>query len=962
MDKQVILAVVKHRLLGHLIVPYFAVPKSDFVIEVAGHATPLTVERRDDLHPDVKSIVDILDSLSEQRIAKSFSRGKTSKAFFDTLSEEMMKNTVRPYIDKKICEALPLIQRTQIHVYLKEDGYQTINCSDRLDIAPVFSCKPKFFFTLAESGDLLYTLKVSDTVTDIPLYKTGLIELSSSPAVFVSRRTLYSFAEAPFSKFKPFATNQRIKVDARIVDGYMRKFVLSSVKSYWVAAYGFDIIRHKVTPSVELRARQSVFGWGFEPVFIYGDVACPFNNSQNAATLDVTPAGRYVFNVTMRNRDFERRVMTFLTDEVGFSSVGDICVVAGQKFDFNDIVKWSYSHKDELLERAVNIVLSDDSTRFYFGSWDFSTQMSSSADWFDINMVVIIGNFKIPFDSFFHNISSGNNRYLLPNGEVFLIPDAWFEQWAGLIPFLVSSPDGSFRVSKRYSALLPSFMLADSPEVNPSPQSGLDISLVPPVGVEMRPYQKTGVEWFLALAEHGRGGILADDMGLGKTLQAITLLASIYASQEAPDANTDFFSRNTTGRCPSLVVMPVSLIANWQREIHRLAPSLSVYTYIAKNAITSVTLPQLLAQYHIVLTSYAHVRIYAEALATIPFECVILDESQVIKNYSSKTNRAVASLKSKVRFCLSGTPVENNLMELWAQMNFVNPGLLGSRDYFEHRYRNPIEVSADDDVMRLLKTIIRPYFLRRTKEQVLDDLPPLSIQTVECPMTDDQSDAYEREKSACRNLIMGNSDPQGRKKFMVLQALTRLRLLANHPALCLPDYEGGSGKFDIVMEHIRSITAAGHKLLLFSSFVKDMEMLCHRLADSSIPYEIITGNTPSRDEVVRRFESSDTTKVMLISLKAGGVGLNIVSASYVLILNPWWNPAAEQQAYSRAHRIGQTSAVTVYRFISSNTIEQKINALQERKLKLASDAVEVTSLDHIPLLPSDDELLQMLSD
>lgn len=961
MDKQIILAVVRHRVLGHLIVPYFAVRQSDFLLEVAGHATPITVERVENLEPDVKSIVSILDSISEQRLAKSFSRGKTPKAFFDTLTPELLKNNVRPFIDRSICEALPLIQSSKLPIYFKQEGYQTINSSDQITLAPVFNCRPKFFFTLTESGTLIYLLKVSDTVSDVSLYKSNLIELSSTPAVFVAGHTLYSFAGVQFSKFKPFATNQRIKVDAHIVDGYMRKFVLSSVKSYWVAAYGFDIHRHRAKPTAQLRTVRSVFGWSFELSFLYDGVSCPFNVSQNPATLDVTPSGRYVFDVTTRDREFERRVLAFLTDEMGIAISGGMLNLTEKKFSIGELVRWSYAHRDEFLDHDIDIVLATDDVRYYFGSWELSTQMTDKTDWFDINVTVVIGDYKIPFPAFFHKISSGDNQFILPNGEVFLIPDTWFEQWAGLIPFLVSSGD-SLQVNKRYTALLPDFMRPENPASDDVARSGIEVSFTPPAQCEMRPYQKTGVEWLLALAEHGRGGILADDMGLGKTLQAITLLASVYATPRPDAQQSDFFLRNDSGKAPSLVVMPVSLIANWQREIRAFAPNLSFYTYIAKQAITGSTLPQILSQYHVVLTSYAHLRIYAEHLAAIRFECVVLDESQVVKNCSSKTYKAVASIPARVRFCLSGTPVENNLIELWAQMNLVNPGLLGSRDFFEHRYRNPIETSADDSTLRILKTIIRPYILRRTKEQVLDDLPPISIQTIECAMSDDQREAYEREKSACRNIIMGNSDTEARKKFIVLQALTRLRLLANHPALCLPDYEGGSGKFDTVMDHIRSIVAGGHKLLLFSAFVKDMEMLSQRLDDACIPHEIITGKTQSRDEVVRRFESSAEKKVMLISLKAGGVGLNIVSASYVLILNPWWNPAAEQQAYGRAHRIGQTRAVTVYRFISADTIEQKINALQGRKLKLASDAVEVASTDAPPSFPSDDELWQMLSD
>ena len=961
LDKEIIIAVVRHRTLGHVLVPYFAVPQSDHVFALEGHATPLTIERKADVSSDVRSVVETLDCLSEQRLAKRFSRGKTPKVFFDSLNEDMLKKQVRPYIDQKICESLPLIQRSKLPIISKADGVQTVNLSDTLDLAPVFSCRPKFFFTLTNSGDILYMLKVSDGASDISLYQKDTIELSASPAVFVSGKTIYSFADAPFSKFKPFSANQRIKVDARIVDSYMRKFVLGCVKSYWVAAYGFEVHRHKASPSVELRAKPSVFGWGFELAFIYGDDVCLVSQKENPATLSVVADGKYVFNVTVRNREDERRVTSFLTDDLGLSSLGGLFVFSDKKSDLQELVRWAYLRKDDLLENGINLVLSDEASRYYFGNWELSSHVTECNDWFDLKMVVNVGEYKIPFVAFFKNISSGNNQFVLPNGEIFLIPDEWFEQWSGVVPYLTSSKDGSLCVNKRYVSLLPDFMRPQQPDGQLSAASAVTVVPVSLSGVEMRPYQQVGVNWLLSLAVHGRGGILADDMGLGKTLQSIALLSSIYANETDSFSNS-VFCRNTSGKGPSLVVMPVSLIANWQRELQRFAPHLSVYTYIGKQAVTGATLPQILSQYHIVLTSYGHVRVYSEHLSSVKFECLLLDEGHVLKNSSSKTYKSVTSLSASVRFSLSGTPVENNLMDLWSQMNVVNPGLLGSRDFFEHRYRQSIEVHGDEEKLKLLKTIIRPYLLRRTKEQVLDDLPPISVQTIECTMTEDQAEVYEREKSACRNLLLDNNETAARKKFMVLQALTRLRLLANHPALCVPDYDGGSGKFDAVMDCISSIAMSGHKLLLFSSFVRDMEMLSERLDGAHIPHVSLTGKTKNRDEVVQSFESSDKAKVMLISLKAGGVGLNLVSADYVIILNPWWNPAAEQQAYGRAHRIGQTRSVTVYRFISTNTIEQKINQMQDRKLKLASDAVESDPVASMPSSFTDEELAAMLSE
>lgn len=942
---EVVVAVVRHRVLGHVLAAYLARRVSDAVWELDGRATPITVGGAGVVSPDVVALVEVVDAMSEQRLAKNFARGKTPKAFFDTLADSVLKEQVRPFLDKKICAALPLIARSGVKVFKREGQYPTLNIHDSLEVAPPFKSRPKFFFTLTDAGDLLYTLKVSDGGSDVSLLGKEMSELSSSPAVFVSGRALYSFADVPFAKFRPFASNPRIRVDRRIVDNYMSRFVLGCVRSYWVAAYGFTVNRRHERLHRELRARQTIYGWAFELVFDYAGSECAPSSSECPTTMERDGNGGYVFDVVRRNFEEERRVCDFLVSDLGLSPLGEVFKVGDGKATLSDLANWANANRDILMERGIRVAMVDGDMRLYFGSWGLRSDVGDGIDWFDMRIVVEIGEFCIPFPKFFRNIAAGDNRFALPNGEVFIIPDEWFEQWSGAIPFLSVADDGRMRVEKRYSSFLPGYVLPRHQQGGDElPEAwGEDLQVRCLANADFRPYQEVGVRWLVALARHGRGGILADDMGLGKTLQTVALLAAIYDAGGASCGA--LFRRNDTGRAPSLVVVPVSLVSNWKREVMRFAPALSVYEYVGRQAVTSATLPSILGQYHVVITSYGHARLCSEALARVNFECVILDESHVVKNPASKTYRAVASLKAAVRFNLSGTPVENSLTDLWAQMNIVNPGLLGARDFFDQYYRRPIESQADERRLKLLRAATKPYILRRTKEQVLHDLPPISIQTIECHMTEEQQEIYEREKSACRNLLLDPAAGVANKRFLVLQSLTRLRLLANHPAMSVDGYAGGSGKADMVMEYVHSITQSGHKLLIFSSFVRDMELLAQRLDDDGLGYAMLTGKTRDRDALVKSFEASDTIKVMLISLKAGGVGLNIVAADYVLILNPWWNPAAEQQAYGRAHRIGQTRSVTVYRFISSGTIEEKIDRMQMRKLKLAQDAVGVSEMN-----------------
>lgn len=963
MGSEIVVAVVRHRVLGFTLAPYFVSRLSDAVIEILGRVTPLTIERLNDLTAELKGLIDILDSISEQRLARNFARGKSVKAFWDGLSAEMLKSHVRPFVDKKICEALALIPKASVRVFLRPDKYQTVNVSDALDLAPVFKSRPKFFFTLADSGELLYTLKVSDGANDVSLFHSRLIELSSNPAVFVSGHTIYSVPDVHFAKFRPFDASQRIRVDSKIVDSYMSKFVLGCVRTYWVAAYGFVIKRRSPKFRASLRARQSVFGAVFELLFIYDGNECAALSKLRPASLSVDGDGRYTFNVIMRNSYEEGRVIDLLTRDLGLSPVGDAYAIGGRA-DMQDLVKWAYAHRDALSACDIGVDVDDGGRRYFVGNWELLTEVEKGADWFDLRIVVEAGQYSIPFQRFFRNISSGDNCFVLPDGGVFLIPDEWFEQWSGVIPLMSVQSDGALRLASANSANLPCAILplAAVGPVRP-PYDGVVGGSVRMRG-SLRNYQSEGVSWLLTLARNSHGGILADDMGLGKTLQAIGLLTAIYNVEpvDGEQLIDGVFTRNDTGRAPSLVVAPVSLIFNWSNELKRFAPHLSVYVYGGRQAPSGATLPHILAQYHVVLTTYGHVRLYAEALSRVHFECVILDESHTVKNPSSKTYAAVSSLSASCRFNLSGTPVENSLTDLWAQMNLVNPGLLGSRAFFESCYRHPIEVKADERKLKLLKTVTRPYILRRTKEQVLGELPPISVQTVLCEMTESQREVYEREKSACRNILLDPSADSGKKRFLALQALTRLRLIANHPSLCVPDYEGGSGKAEAVIECVASVVASGHKMLVFSSFVRDMELLAALLTERGIGYDMLTGKTERRDDVVSRFESSTTVKVLFISLKAGGVGLNLVSADYVLILNPWWNPAAERQAYCRAHRMGQTRSVTVYRFISIGTIEEKIDKMQYRKTKLANDAVEADVLPSFDAKLSDDELKALLEE
>ena len=299
--------------------------------------------------------------------------------------------------------------------------------------------------------------------------------------------------------------------------------------------------------------------------------------------------------------------------------------------------------------------------------------------------------------------------------------------------------------------------------------------------------------------------------------------------------------------------------------------------------------------------------------------------------------KTMIRLKSEFKLVLTGTPVENSLTDLWTQLNFVNPGLLGDLSFFRREFAKPIEQLGDDEKEGKLRKIIKPFILRRTKGMVAPDLPPLSEQTVFCDMTEEQNKLYEEEKSVVRNSILKNIESNGLEKsaIVVLQGLMKLRQIANHPLMTYDDYSAGSGKFETVLQDMESVISEGHKILVFSSFVKHLELFGAEFRKKRIQYTLLTGASTNRESIVNKFQNDTENKIFLISLKAGGVGLNLTAADYVFILDPWWNPASEVQAMSRAHRIGQDKSVFVYRYITSNSIEEKIIRLQEKKSRLA---------------------------
>jgi len=452
---------------------------------------------------------------------------------------------------------------------------------------------------------------------------------------------------------------------------------------------------------------------------------------------------------------------------------------------------------------------------------------------------------------------------------------------------------------------------------------------LPALNAELRPYQVQGFKWLQYLHDNHIGGCLADDMGLGKTLQTLSLLANLYPQQSKP----------------SLIVMPRSLLFNWEREVRRFAPQLKTYTFYGSNR----EIEDLRAA-HLVFTTYATLRNAIEDLKEESFFYVILDESQNIKNINAQTTKAVLLLRSEHRLALSGTPIENNLGELYSLFHFLNPALFGSQAQFADDFLNPIQKNNDKDATRHLRRKIYPFVLRRLKRDVLQELPDKVEQTLFVPMGEEQKRFYEQRRQYYATEIPKQISEKGitGSQFYVFQALSELRQIATIPE-ALTEGRIESGKRELLVEQLLDALANGHKALVFVNFLAAIESISARLDETGVGYVTMTGATRDREAIVDRFQNDPDCRVFLLTLKTGGSGLNLTAADTIFLYDPWWNAAAENQAIDRAHRIGQSNKVHAYRLIAQGSIEDKILQLQELKKELfdniiAADGASMKSL------------------
>jgi non-specific serine/threonine protein kinase len=757
----------------------------------------------------------------------------------------------------------------------------------------------------------------------------------SNSILFLYNHTFYLWQKPEdVLQAEKFIKNGNIKLTKENWSQQMQKLIMPLTKDYQVE-FDKSLIKEVKSgePEVKLMLQEKGDYLVFQPIFTYKG----FETKASDKDTITIPDGDKIL-IVHRNKEAEMRFLDKLSalhSQFIRPQEGNSLILKGP-----DVLKnnWFFLFVDSMKESKVPVFGFEALRNFRFNTARPSTHIhvSSGLDWFDAKVEIDFEGQRVGIADIKKALASKQSFVQLGDGTLGILPDEWLKRYSLLFKVGDGKSD-KLRLSKYHMSVIDelyenrnaselSFALDEKFERLREFKNIPEIIAPDNLQAILRPYQTAGYQWLNYLNDVGWGGILADDMGLGKTVQALTMLQH-YKTQE--------------GKLMAIVVCPTTLIYNWENEIKKFTPELSYKIHHGSLRTRDVAELQ---KANIIITTYGTLRSDIQVLLKIFFDYIVLDESQAIKNPASKVTRAACLLTAKNRVCMSGTPLQNNTFDIFAQMNFLNPGLLGSMDFFRNEFANPIDKFGEQEQKDHLRKLLYPFILRRTKEQVAKDLPEKTETILFCEMETEQRKIYDAYRNSYRDKIMGVIDQQGidKSQLTILQGLMKLRQICDSPAILNEEdkHPNHSIKLDELTREIQE-NIGEHKALIFSQFLGMLALIKDKLREEGVPFEYFDGSTSinDRQKAIENFQNNDQCRVFLISLKAGGVGLNLTAADYVYIVDPWWNPAVEQQAIDRTHRIGQTKNIFAYRMICIDTIEDKILQLQERKRKLASELI-----------------------
>ena len=758
---------------------------------------------------------------------------------------------------------------------------------------------------------------------------------SASPLLFLYNHQLYFFKDAEtIALIEKFLPDGEMLVKQDEWQSVLHHIVLPLAKDHKVE---FDTSLVQVMKVVEPEVKVVLVEKGdylvFNPSYSYKG----YETDASGKDVLLIPDGEKILSIhrnKQTEKSFIQKLKNLHSNFIENEEDGSLALKGTEILKDN----WFFLFVDFMKEAQIPVFGYEALRNFRFNTAKPQTKIfiSSNTDWFDAKVDIIFGEQKVSVAEVKRALANKQQYVELNDGTLGILPEEWLKKYSLLFRVGEGSTD-KLKLSRYHRSVVDELFelkneeelifeleekysrLRDFDKIN---------EILPSENLQpiLRPYQVAGFQWINYLKEVNWGGILADDMGLGKTVQALSYLEHY---------------KKYNGSIKALVVCPTTLIYNWENEIKKFTPSL---TYRIHHGSARTRVLEQLENHDITITTYGTLRSDIKLFLGVQFDYALLDESQAIKNPASKVTKAACLLHAKHRICMSGTPLQNNTFDVYAQMNFLNPGMLGSIEFFRQEFAIPIDKFGETDRKEHLRRLLYPFILRRTKEQVAKDLPEKQEMILWCEMQEEQRAIYDAYRNDYRDKILGTIQDQGigRSQMTILQGLMKLRQICDSPAI-LNEEEVFPNHSIKIEELAREITEdiSNHKALIFSQFLGMLGLIRRKLEELGVKYEYFDGSTsaPDREKAIQNFQNNDDVRVFLISLKAGGVGLNLTAADYVYIVDPWWNPAVEQQAIDRTHRIGQTKNIFAYRMICKDTIEDKILKLQEKKRALAKDLI-----------------------